>query len=349
MRNTALESILTAERSWIASQPEFHESWDAGRNWFESFLVDCEHSYAAFYSGEEMVESCREKLSIALIYHWRNALVKATGAAGPLDVVLSGRRVVQSVKAGIRPTADRDAENDPKLMGGDPFRDVVLAVGTVRKSEPAFVQFHSEYRTDFEQLAKRLRLRDSATGDWEDLVLRLVTPRSPGLAPLSLYAGYTSLRFWLRPVAHNFLNDLRRHLKARRNAERRLYERGPEHATIDQASDNRAAEAGFDALRNAILDAFSRLDDRTKEILFRQHELGESNFEIARHFDVSEGHASRLRQQAHADLKSSLNQILLDTDFLSDHPTAAELCREVVADLAPELLGTLVRRHAGGD
>jgi RNA polymerase sigma factor (sigma-70 family) len=340
-----LETILGLERSWLSSQPEFLGVWDAGRDWVESFLVNCERSYSYLYSGKDMVEACREKLAIALVYHWRNAHSAAILASGCPVASVSGRWVVETAQAGMRPTTLDEVERSPRLMGGDPFRDVVLAVGSITGSAAAYEVFRDEYGGDFKRQAERFETSAALLGEWEDLVTQLVTPRPSGPPPLSLFAGYTSLRHWLRPVVRNFLNDLRRHFRAQRAAEQRYHEGRPQSARVLPGTDDQAVEEGFNAFLTAVHAAFSGLGVRPKELLFREYELGESNQQIALQLGLSAGHASRLRRDAHESLKTALCQVVSEPWFLAGNPEAAELWRELALKAPPDWLGTLIPRH----
>ncbi len=334
-----LESVLGPERSWLTWQPEFRNGWERGQAWVESFITDCEVRYANLYAGPSVVEGCRLKLCEALVYHWRQAGLGAEGRDGGVE----GTWVVRTVRAGLRPTTPAELEREPRSLGGDPFRDVVIAASIIAGGRAASEIFDREHRSPFEQRALAAGLGDDSTAEWGDFVLRLLSPRGPGRpAPLDQFRGYTSLRHWLHRVAANFLADAYRRIRARRDAEQVFS--GLPGVEADRAVFTQSFEAGFELVRSALLRAIPRLDDRSRLILARDLVHGETNRQIGRRLGLSEGQVSRLRQTAYSRLAEQLAAFVNDSSFLPESPTAAESWREVLTDLPPTLLGDLIRR-----
>jgi DNA-directed RNA polymerase specialized sigma24 family protein len=138
-----------------------------------------------------------------------------------------------------------------------------------------------------------------------------------------------------------------RRLRARVAAESRLTRLTSRHVSFDTGFADRAAELGFEVLLERLPDALDRLDTLQRELLLREHRLGESNREIANWLGLSEGQASRLRQKAHAAFGATLLKIVNEPTFLYDNPAAAEVWQGALRDFPANILGSLIRQRTG--
>ena len=349
-----LESLLEPERLWIALQPEFRTGWDKGRAWFEETVERCLGDYVQVYATgsdrEKLADACRIPLGAALVYHWRSARDSALRLAPSSEPKVSGAWVVETVRSGKRPTSRYEVENAPRFMGGNPLQDLVLAVGAVSGVDRAIACLYQQYRVVFEGQARQLLGRSTPAAEWEDLVSRLLLPRSArrrderrkkkAVPPLSLYRGYSSLRHWLRPVVRNFLTDVGRRLDTRRSAERLFAAERAARPTAAESADEAGCEHPVEALRDSLRRALARLTPQDRAILVWAYQWGLQNLEVARRLGVAPGHASRLKQKALLHLGGALRETLLSPEGPGQ---AGGRWQTVLVDLSPPVLGEFVR------
>ncbi|MCA9239204.1 MAG: sigma-70 family RNA polymerase sigma factor [Planctomycetales bacterium] len=127
--------------------------------------------------------------------HWRQAIEAADGQAVP------GEEVAARVRGGRGYQGGGD-------LGGDPFRDIVLAHGVCGRLGRATEKFIDEYRPSMLAVAcrKRADLRNSDDW-WSDLMDRLAGYTRPKGKLLS-FAGRCALKHYLPRVVSNFVYDL---------------------------------------------------------------------------------------------------------------------------------------------
>ncbi len=354
------EALLAPERSWLALQPEFRGEWERGLNWFERIVRTSAYEYVQDYAEgahhDQFITICRSPIASAILYHWRSAWKFATDAETSTTTQttrrhgeVSGEWVVVTLRDGKRPTTPAAVATTPRYMGGDPLRDLVLTVLALAGADRALHRLYQEYRGVFDAEARLLLGHGTPPAEWEDLVSRLLFPRSGRRPepPLSYYRGYGSLRHWLRPVVRNFLRDLWRRMESRRSAEWHFAEQNAARPSPlrDAAELGIAGQSGrpFEPLRVPLQRAFGRLDPEDRDILVMTYVCELPNVAVARKLGVVPGHASRLKQKALLRLQGVLTEVLLCPSQGEPPVEDGERWNQLLSRLSPPALGELVR------
>ncbi len=128
-----LVELLESEREWLAQQPNM-QPWDAGCQRIVERIIDCLRRYSAELRDQvmnrESVDEREyvEKLWRCLGHHWRDAIRRAERQPDVEKPSLD--EVTRQIASGQGYRGKGD-------LGGDPLRDVVLAVAMVRKDQQA--------------------------------------------------------------------------------------------------------------------------------------------------------------------------------------------------------------------
>ena len=211
MNTAEILTILDDEKAWLAKQPGM-EPWDEGCRQVVALLESRLDQYSGLVcepkpaqpDGEPEPEQDSDaepeadpgiylaRLARCLIHHWRDAVNVAD------DGQAEAARVAEEIAAG------RGYRRGRKL-GGDPLRDVVLAVAVVRRDERATQIFQAEYYPLACAVAAKIHPCLEADPDawWSKLLDRLAGYPPP--AKLDRFDGRCGLRNWLRRVVWNFL------------------------------------------------------------------------------------------------------------------------------------------------
>ena len=280
-----LRSKMEAEQSWLGRQPLFRPDWERGCSAAARSLDTWVEEYANQILGKDVEEAVKEGCCIrvwsAWAYHWEQAVRhSSTGQA-------DGMAVAVAVRAGIR-------VGSPHPMGGDPFRDAVLAEACLAGLNPALDRFFTEYQATFDQETRRVFQRELAGEPWQDLFVKLVGV-APGEGRLTEFKGYSSLRAWLRPVARHFAMDRCRLEQIRKAAERRAALLHAPETTLPNPVD---WDETLDWCRDQVTQALAVLEDRDRLLLLLRFRSGWSGSAIAGLLKVHPGHFSRLLGQA---------------------------------------------------
>lgn len=351
---SGLEFLIEQERSWLALQPEFNAGWKEGCAWLAATIEQCIDNYVAIYAaGTEqayLAGACRDAVGFAVIYHWRCTWELCR----QFEPSVSGSVVLRLLQSGKRPTVCYQTENSAKSMGGNPLRDLVLAIGAIHRTDRAIEGLLTEYRPVFDTEARRVLGRGTPIADWEELVSRLLFSRgklretrqsakSVATPLLSRYRGYTSLQNWFRPVVRNFLTDAWRHLTAGRTAERHFAERHAQRLRSAGSMENLGHEHPLEPLRAPLRRAAGRLSAAEREILRWACQSDLRNFELARMLGVAPGHASRLKHRTLFLLKCVLSEDLASPSGSHCRENVNEDWRLIAAHISPLDLGEVVR------
>ena len=202
-----IAEMITHCESWLKDQP--------GMQPFELaviVLTDCLEEWFSTYSHKvcdrdpDKIQSihspCLERLWKCWSHHWK------LGIESQASGVVDGSEVAADIQAERR-------WNDKSDLGGDPLRDVVLAVAMVAMHNRAVQCFTSEYYEYSRQLALRnvgMRYRNTSESaeDWWNEFLKHLSGLDKKSASLDRFNGESSLFQWLPTVVRNFLASLQR-------------------------------------------------------------------------------------------------------------------------------------------
>jgi RNA polymerase sigma factor (sigma-70 family) len=203
MNTTDIHDILNDEKAWLESHPSM-QPWDEGCRRVVTLLEDCLRRYSKMVR-ERAVGAADVDRSVYLArlweclgYHWRDAL-----AFSPSDGQISASQVAEWIAAG------RGYRRGGQL-GGDPLRDMVLAVAMVGKDQRTPRVFEEDYHAFACGLAAKIHRQLAVDPDcwWNDLLDHLAG-YSGGAARLDRFSGRCALRNWLGTVVWNFLRRWR--------------------------------------------------------------------------------------------------------------------------------------------
>ena len=185
---------------WLEKEPEM-AIWDEGCQRLARLLLSRLRQYAPDVCTK-MVEEDEEETYVrrlwkSLGHHWRTA--NAVFGIGKVKSV----QVAEQIQKG-------KGYRRGGRLGGNPLRDVVLAVAMVAKDERAIAVFTEDYRGFAVGLAYRIDKRLAKDPDewWFELVDHLAGYSEP-TGRLDKFVGRCALRNWLGTVVWNFLRPRR--------------------------------------------------------------------------------------------------------------------------------------------
>jgi RNA polymerase sigma factor (sigma-70 family) len=201
MYDTQVLNMFVKDRDWLTEQPDM-TPWKDGCDRLVGLLDKQLKSYSADVCASAIGREREEwpaylgRLWQCLGYHWRETIENSEGTVGATGVA----ERIQSGKGYRR----------GGKLGGDPLRDVVLAVAMIHKDERAPVVFTEEYQGFARGLAAKIDRRLAADPDdwWFELLDHLAGYSNPK-ARLNRFFGRCALRNWLGTVAWNFLRRRR--------------------------------------------------------------------------------------------------------------------------------------------
>jgi RNA polymerase sigma factor (sigma-70 family) len=297
MMDEYLFELLEAEKEWLTQQPNMHP-WDKGCQRIVKLINNCLRRYSAVVrdramNGDRLDE--REYLARlwqCMGHHWRDAMSQAERQPDVEKPSLD--EVTRQIASGQGYRGKGD-------LGGDPLRDVVLAVAMVRKDQQATRTFQDEYYPLTFEIAAKIELRmvqkrklDPANPEpwWNDLVDYLAGYTRPKAA-LNKFDGRCALRRWLRQVAYRFLV----------------------RATPDKVCnpEDRVGKPPIDKeslhLFSRIVDeAVSQLPDEDRLLLWLCYICRLTTSQLAEIFSIHDGNATRRRQKAEKKLRMSIEE-----------------------------------------
>lgn len=279
-----INEMFENDRDWLSRQPRMNP-WESGCQNLKAWLI----GWLAIYSkrvcdrvvmaGEDRDAMYGERLWLCLSYHWQQAADREP--EGQID----GAEVGDSIREGQGYTGGGQ-------LGGDPLRDITLAVAMQNKDNRATTCFQTEYRDFSRAIAGKLspQLYRQVDEWWNELVDHLAGYTKS--ASLANYAGRSALRTWLPKVIWNFLR--RQRLGA--GAEGQI----PEHwvgETELVITDERLDEC-CQAFVPLVTRALGALQKWERLILRLYYLDGWTQQKIADLFNVTSGHMGRLRKAA---------------------------------------------------
>jgi DNA-directed RNA polymerase specialized sigma24 family protein len=189
---------LEADKDWLSRQPKMIP-WDEGcimiRRQIEAWLATysepfCDRTVTPSHSDHT---AYADRLWQCWSYHWQQATEAASEGA------VDGWDVAERIRGG------RGYRRGGQL-GGDPLRDVVLAMALLCREERVVGCFRAEYLPFARNLAGKIHRLFARDPDdwWYEFIDHLAGyTRSPG--KLEKFAGHSALRNWLGTVLWNFL------------------------------------------------------------------------------------------------------------------------------------------------
>lgn len=187
------------DRHWLEHQPGLH-LWDSARHRLSRQLDDWLAAYSESICERKMTaeqdgySACVGRLWGCWCYHWRQAAEMSP--EGRID----GWQVARQIQSG------RGYVYGGQL-GGDPLRDIVLAMAVVRRDNRATGRLQEDYFDFSKRIASKLSPRFLVAPDewWSEFIDHLAGySRPPG--KLMRFNGKCALRNWLGTVLWRFLS-----------------------------------------------------------------------------------------------------------------------------------------------
>lgn len=227
-------------------------------------------------------------------WHWRQA-AEADGEQ-PVD----GALVAAEIRLG------RGYQGGGRL-GGDPLRDVVLAVAMLEKENKAACCFETDYREFSRRQAGRIarEVADQIDDWWNELLDHLAGYTRQSGEPagkLERFRGRSALQNWLRPVLWRFLVTRLRG----RGQQMPLLGDEPDMRPARDAADPLEQREGCTQLNAAFTGAIASLTDEERLVLFLRHLDGLEFKQIGPILGKNAGTACRIHQRALVRLREAV-------------------------------------------
>jgi RNA polymerase sigma factor (sigma-70 family) len=242
--------------------------------------------------GQPGHDSTLRRLWQCWAYHWRDSL----GEDG--QGVQDGWAVAARVRAGL-------GAHGLGNLGGDPFRDVVLADAVLRKDNTATALFERDYRDFLTNFAARLRADFATTYPdwWSELMDRLAGyTRTPG--KLEKYSGRCGLRHWLSTVTRRFVYDCCRSFSTDKPFE--PVGRVPDRVTPPPDYDLITLEC-LQQFQDRIQSALGRMTAEARLLLGLCYVDGLNDRQAARVLNIHPANVGRRKERALAALAEGLD------------------------------------------
>lgn len=307
MNTTDIHDILNDERVWLQNHPSM-QPWEEGCRRLVTLLEDCLRRYServrerAVGGADVDRPIYLARLWQCLGYHWRDAL-----GLLPADEHIPASQVVERLAAG-------HGYRRGGQLGGDPLRDVVLAVAMVRKDQRAPRVFQDDYFSFACGLAAKIHRRLAADPDpwWSELLDHLAGYTRP-TAKLDKFCGHSALRNWLGTVVWTFL--------------RRWRFRDGESPEWDEPPDRPAPPSeSLDHFAEIVRLAIAELSSNDRLMLALIYVDGLNQKQAAGVLGVDPGTVTRRLEKALPRLQTAIRQIAAGR-------LSAEACAGVFEDL----------------
>jgi RNA polymerase sigma factor (sigma-70 family) len=317
MNTSDLCHILESEKVWLADHPSM-QPWDDGCHRLVELLDGCLRRYSKLVRERpaELTDGDRPvylgRLWQCLGYHWRDALglslrddpsPKSAATAKPkrnadkapaiVPPAANGHITVEQVAAQI--AAGQGYQGGGRL-GGDPLRDIVLAVAMVRKDQRAPRVFQDDYYALACAVAAKTdrRLADDPDAWWNELLDHLAGYTRPK-AKLDRFDGRCALRYWLGLVIRRFLCRWR-------------FDGNPGPDPDEQPGKSPPPSESLKLFAGIVYDAVQQLSTNDRLLLALLYVDGIQNKEAAAILGIHEGTASRRHEKALPRLQASIIQ-----------------------------------------
>ena len=295
MSDQQVLDMFRDDKTWLEDQPEM-TPWDEGCQRLAGELGDWLEGYSQIVCEETVQQSHPghadyvDRLWRCLGHHWRQA-AEAESNGGITAGEVASR--IQSGRGYVR----------GGRLGGDPLRDVVLAVAMTGRDGTAPVVFQSDYYGFSRGLARRLnrRLIENPDDWWNDLVDHLAGYTNPP-GRLDKFAGRCALQNWLGTVVWNFLKRwIRQEWKLTGGGE--IEETGQTGHAIDES---------LLCFVELVREALARMSKDDVLLLYYLYYLfieGLKQREVAAILGIVPGNVTRRRQKAIERLQALIEEI----------------------------------------
>ncbi len=319
------------DRYWLENQPQM-QPWDEGCGRLSVQLGDWTADYSALVCDETVADghpghtNYLTRLWGCWSHHWEQA-------AG--NEPIEGSLVAQQIQSG-------QGYQRGKSLGGDPLRDVVLAVAMTDKENRAAQQFEADYFEYAKNLSGKVnpRFRDDADDWWNEFLDYLAGYTKPP-GKLHRYVGKCALRNWLGTVLWNFLR--RRPLPAGANMEEPI-PTNPEQ-TVEEIAQSECVELFGEIIEAALAE----LDPQERLLLALLYIDGLKGKEAAAILGVHPGQITRKREAALTRLRELTAQHATAMERSDSFQDCLELLPGSQADFATALIEALKRQRGEED
>ena len=252
-------------------------------------------------------QTYRNRLWACWGWHWQSAM-EAAGADR-----FDGQEVAASIQAGRGYTGKRN-------LGGDPFRDVVLAEAVCQRDEVATRIFAAEYRGLAIGVARKFSPKSMADLDewWHDFfTCHLAAFDREGDGALAKFQGRCALSHWLPMVVKMYIRG-----KARQQTRRREHPDAGGGNNDEGGAREREAEPDPGAeeadclrlFRRVTSAALAALKPRQQTVLRHVFYDGRVQKEIAKAIGVAEGRLSHIKSTALQHLLEAMHETAAEAE-----------------------------------
>jgi len=286
------------DKTWLEDQPGM-TPWSEGCNRLTDQLTQWLERYSQSVCEEAVVENHAsrpdylDRLWRCLRHHWRQAAeIESNGS-------VSAEEVAERIQSG------RGYHRGGRL-GGDPMRDVVLAIAMTGRDGNAPIVFKSDYYSFSRGLAGKLnrRLIDNPDDWWNDLLDHLAGYTNPP-GRLDKFAGRCALQNWLGTVVWNFLRTwIRQEWKLTQGGE--VEDMGQTHTATD---DSVAADESLHCFVELIREAVASMPKDDVLLLHYIFIEGLKQKDVAAILRIAPGNVTRRRQKAIEGLQCLVEEI----------------------------------------
>ena len=302
-------AFLSAERAWLENQPGM-TPWDKAATllseqlnvWVERYLerLSCPLPKAAAGPPENERETVLAAYAARAWdcwrHHWRAAI--ELDSKGKAD----GWLVADMIR-------DEKGVNGKSKLGGDPLRDVVLALAVLRNEPAARTLFFQDYREFALRQGGKILSRLSSDEDWwSDLVGTLAGDLEPP-GKLAQFHGHCGLQSWLGTVVRYAAlsvakRDARRkttpvsQLRAKDQDSEQVADTLTEAVTTERPDREAAATECYQMFVTLIDGAMREMQDDERlllKLIFLDDREGQ---EVAKFLAIAPGNVSRRKQKA---------------------------------------------------
>ena len=313
--------MFKKDREWLQRQPGMNP-WAAGcsrlKEQLDRWAVEyseplCERVAAA---DQPDLRAYTGRLWGCWGYHWHQA-----SEISP-DNRIDGSVVAEKIRSG------RGYARGGQL-GGDPLRDVVLAVAMVLKDNRATSSFQSEYFESSRRMAGKVNRRFFLDpDDWWNEFLDFLAGYTKPSAKLDRFTGKCALQNWLPTVLWNFLR--------RRPLPEGAAPNGPPDGQQSPVDDLARKEC-LDLFAELIKQALDGLPSEDKLLLAMIYIDGLKQKEVAQVLGVHPGQISRRHAQAIERFQRSVAKHLADSQQEEEYQDCAEYLMDDPTDFAAAL------------
>ena len=252
MKADGLFNIFDRDKLWLMRQPGLNP-WNEGCDRLSRQLVNWLGEYSAplcdqtVTTDHDDAPSYTNRMWDCWAYHWQLA------AETTPKKVIDGSHVAEAIRSG-------HGYQGGGQLGGDPLRDVVLAVAIMNKNNRATDQLHRQYFEFCRGMAGKVHQQFFADPDewWDDFVDFLAGYSKPP-GKLARFQGKCGLKNWLGTVLWNFL--------------RRRPFSGSGHVELTDQHAEQNASLPDDPGLNECRELFSRLVDDALQRLSEEDRL----------------------------------------------------------------------------